>query len=219
MSSPEEIEKYTRMPGDVPPDDGDLAARFLRLACLSYGGDDRRYHAEARALLAAHEDIATANIFAMAAAGEHNFVERVRFLLAHGVSAEAQSGHPGMQGRSPYELAVRAGNTEIAELLRAAGAQPTALDGPAELAAACLRADRAAATALAAADPTIVSVAEQQHGPLQRAAELGRLPAVELMVDLGFDVNARNDTTALHEAVATGDLPLVRALIGVGADP
>src|SRR5205085_7925471 len=106
-------------------------------------------------------------------AAEHNFVERVRFLLAHGVSAEAQSGHPGMQGRSPYELAVRAGNTEIAELLRAAGAQPTALDGPAELAAACLRADRAAATALAAADPTIVSVAEQPHGPLQRAAELG----------------------------------------------
>src|SRR5438477_1677316 len=130
MSSPEEIEKYTRMPGDVPPDDGDLAARFLRLACLSYGGDDRRYHAEARALLAAHDDIATANVFTMAAAGEADAAAAV---LAQDPGAALREGGPHRWPPLLYAAYSRAEPTTegrstlaVARLLLNAGADPNA---------------------------------------------------------------------------------------------
>jgi ankyrin repeat protein len=40
-----------------------------------------------------------------------------------------------------------------------------------------------------------------------------------LLVDLGFDVNARGTRTALQQAIAIGDLDLVRYLLDNGADP
>jgi hypothetical protein len=60
------------------------------------------------------------------------------------------------------------------------------------------------------------------------AAAGGRREAVELIAELGFDVNAlgRGDTpgetpweTALHRAAASGDLGLARTLLALGADP
>ena len=54
---------------------------------------------------------------------------------------------------------------------------------------------------------------------MQRAASMGRREALELMVDLGFDINVVNRTTALHEAAAAGNLDLVQALLRMGADP
>jgi ankyrin repeat protein len=38
-------------------------------------------------------------------------------------------------------------------------------------------------------------------------------------VALGFDVNARRCTTALHEAALRGDLSIVTLLVELGADP
>jgi ankyrin repeat protein len=60
------------------------------------------------------------------------------------------------------------------------------------------------------------------------AAACGRPGAVELLVELGFDVNARGRTdapsdqpwqTALHRAAESGDLELARTLLRLGADP
>ena len=55
-------------------------------------------------------------------AAQHGFTERVRLLLDHGVDANAarRSWSPD---RTPYELAARAGNREIASLLARAGAE------------------------------------------------------------------------------------------------
>ena len=39
------------------------------------------------------------------------------------------------------------------------------------------------------------------------------------LVSAGWDVNAKNATTALHEAAGHGDLHLVEALVALGADP
>ncbi len=60
------------------------------------------------------------------------------------------------------------------------------------------------------------------------AAACGRLAAVELAAELGFDVNAKGRTdipsdqpwqTALHKAAEDGNLELARTLLRLGADP
>ena len=60
------------------------------------------------------------------------------------------------------------------------------------------------------------------------AAVLGRTAAVELLAELGFDVNAKARTdgpgtteweTALHYTAEAGNLDLARRLIELGADP
>ena len=60
------------------------------------------------------------------------------------------------------------------------------------------------------------------------AAACGRPDAAELLVDLGFDVNAKGRTdmpsdqpwqTALHKAAGDGNLDLARVLLRLGADP
>jgi ankyrin repeat protein len=60
------------------------------------------------------------------------------------------------------------------------------------------------------------------------AAACGRPGAVEFLVELGFDVNAKGRTdvpsdqpwqTALHKAAESGDIELARTLLRLGADP
>jgi ankyrin repeat protein len=60
------------------------------------------------------------------------------------------------------------------------------------------------------------------------AAACGDPAAVELLVELGFDVNAKGRTdmpsdqpwqTALHHAAGEGNLELVMTLLRLGADP
>ena len=60
------------------------------------------------------------------------------------------------------------------------------------------------------------------------AAACGSAAAVELLAELGFDVNAKGRTdvpsdqpwqTALHEAAGDGDLELAMTLLRLGADP
>ena len=53
------------------------------------------------------------------------------------------------------------------------------------------------------------------------AAESGNTPAIALMLDLGFPVDARggdDGATALHAAAYSGSVPAVRLLLDRGAD-
>lgn len=150
-------------------------------------------------------------------ATEDNRVQRVRLLLAHGVDPE---GPDPEDGPSAYALALRAGNSEIAELLAAAGARPVTLDPVQTLAAAIMSGDRAAVERLTRSDPTLTArLISEEPGLILRAAALGRQDAVTLMVSLGLDVNLRRRTTPLHEAAGAGDLAMVKLLIELGADP
>ena len=55
---------------------------------------------------------------------------------------------------------------------------------------------------------------------LRVAAELQKpIATIRRLIDLGWDINAKNRTTALHEAAMLGDLDRVRALVALGADP
>ena len=80
--------------------------------------------------------------------------------------------------------------------------------------------DRAALDLLLAGDGDLGRRAAAAHpGALIRAAQLGRLESVRLLVGLGFDPNAIRRTSALHEAAMRGDLAMVELLVELGSDP
>ncbi|MFD1546225.1 ankyrin repeat domain-containing protein [Nonomuraea guangzhouensis] len=143
---------------------------------------------------------------------------RMRCLLAHGAPADATSdGHPSY-GRTALELALLGGHTEVARLLTDAGASGT-LGGLDAVEAAIMRGDRERLERLMSRDRTLVRrLLTKRRDLLIKAAEYGRVPAVRLARALGFDVNARLPSTALHKAARAGHLPTVRALLELGAD-
>ena len=155
----------------------------------------------------------------MAAAGL-GFTSRVRRLLALGVDPDGTgSRHPIYEGRTPVQEAARRGNPEVVEMLRAAGAV-SALDDVDLFLAACGGGDRDRAEAMRAADPTLVQRAiARRPGQMIAAAEHGNLEAVELLIELGFDVNALERTSPLHEAAMRGNLKMIHLLLDHGADP
>lgn len=153
-------------------------------------------------------------------AAESGLEQRTRLLLARGVDPNRPGTHPGYEGRSPYEGAVLNGNLAIAELLAAAGADTSTVDPLSRFIGSCLAGDRQAVDAALSVDAQLLTAALGERDDLvARAAELGRPEAIRLLVELGFDVNARHRTTALHEAALRGNLPLAMLLVQLGADP
>lgn len=150
-------------------------------------------------------------------AARTDLVARVELLLAHGVDPDVH----GLwnEAGTAYEAAALAGNQRIADLLVAKGAA-SVLDEVQEFVAACMVPDRARVDALLARDSSLSAraVAADPYAIL-RAAELGRRDAVVLLLSLGFDVNAQQRATPLHEAARLGDVDMVRLLIRQGADP
>ncbi|HEX4815231.1 MAG TPA: ankyrin repeat domain-containing protein [Nonomuraea sp.] len=141
---------------------------------------------------------------------------RARLLLAHGAEVDGRGGHPIFGGRTPYELALLNGHTEVAELLAAAGATAE-LDEAETFAAACLRADAAAVAALG--QEALRRALTRSPDLINRAAGHGKPAAVRLLAALGFDVNHRHRGTPLHQAAWNDDVDTARTLIGLGADP
>jgi ankyrin repeat protein len=154
-------------------------------------------------------------------AAEHNLVARVTLLLAHDVDPDGLGfWFTGTGRRTAYQRAVLTGNTETAELLLAAGARRTPLGPAQELISACLSVDRLRVDGLVTADPTVVRQAiAAEPAAILRATELRRPDAIRLLAELGFDVNAAQGISALHEAASTGDLAMVDLLLFLGADP
>lgn len=206
---------YNRGAGDIARDD----TEFLELL-LDFGlgqGDGGPWR---RRLGSAHQSPAEIVAEALQHAAEAGLVNRVGLLLDRGADPSCPGTHPGYRGRTPYEGAVLHGNLHAADLLAAAGADTSTADPLTRLIGRCLAGNRAAVNDALAADPDLLDLARDRRPDLvARAAELGRVDAVQLLVDLGFDVNARHRTTALHEAALRGDLSMVAHLVDLGADP
>jgi ankyrin repeat protein len=138
-------------------------------------------------------------------------------LLERGADARAR----GQDGRSAHQLAVRQGRGAIVELLGRHGARDDATPVDRFL-GACVRADRTDAERQLADRPRLVDeLSGDDHGALAHAADHGHVPAVALMLDLGFPLDAPvgdDGATPLHAAAAGGAAELVRYLIGRGAD-
>lgn len=206
---------YNRGAGDIARDD----TGFLELL-LDFGlgrGDGGPWR---RLLGTEHQSPVEIAGEALQHAAEQGLERRVRLLLARGVDPNEAGTHPGYQGRSPYEGAIVHGNLEIADLLAAAGGATAAVTSLQRFIGACLAGDRTAVDTALAHDDQLLTVARDQRGDLiARATELRRPHAVGLLADLGFDLNARHRTTALHEAALRGDQSLVAYLVSLGADP
>jgi hypothetical protein len=155
----------------------------------------------------------------MAAAG-NGVAHRVRLLLDHGADPDGRgSRHPIYEGRSPIEEAAAAGNVEIVALLEVAGAR-SALDDVQAFVAAATAGDRETAETMRGSDRTLVERAIiREPGQLIRAAGRDNLEGVRLLIELGFDVNARERTAPLHEAAMRGNLAIIELLLDHGANP
>ena len=74
------------------------------------------------------------------------------------------------------------------------------------------------------ADPLTLHVRDDPHAwtLLHHAAHRGQLAVVELLIERGFDVDAKergDNTTALHWAAAAGHVDVVRRLLDAGVNP
>ncbi len=155
----------------------------------------------------------------------HGMADRIRLLARHGV--DVSSPRPG--GLTPAQQALTTGHAELLDVLAEFGVGRPELNPVDALLAALLAGDRTAARRLAAADPrALEQVKTARPGLIVWAAVLGRAAAVELLAELGFDVNAKARTdgpgtteweTALHYTAEAGNLSLARRLIELGADP
>jgi hypothetical protein len=129
------VNRLTRNPhrqpvGEPLGSEAELADELLRLACLTYGADDLSRPERARALLAAHPELATASIHTIAAVGD---VAAARSRLAAEPGLAQVEGGPHRWEPLLYLAYSRLDSPdpahstlEVARLLLDAGADPNA---------------------------------------------------------------------------------------------
>jgi ankyrin repeat protein len=133
-------------------------------------------------------------------------------------SGDSEGGHIYLytlrNGTNPMFLAAELGHQDVYEFLLA---QCT----PAEkLLAACLRAEESVVQAIIAEHPDIVrTLPPEQMRLIADAAWAHKTEAVRLMLEVGFDVDARGDhqSTALNRAAVRGFADLIELLLAHGA--
>ncbi len=142
--------------------------------------------------------------------------EVARMFLSHG----ADPRRARADGRTPYELAMRAGNVAVAEVLREAGGGVEVLRPVDAVFAACAAGDLAGARRALDADPGLRdTLLREEPDLLVHAAGMGNAVAIPVFVSLGYDVGreAREEGTPLHWAAWHGRVDVVHALLAAGA--
>jgi ankyrin repeat protein len=161
----------------------------------------------------------------LASAITHGRTRRVRLLVEHGADVAA----PLPDGSAVTSLAATSGHAGLVDYLVSRGAPPPDLAPADAFVAAALAADRTELDRLLGRDPGLAAAVRGARPALVAwAAACQNAAAVELLVELGFDVNAKGRTdipsdqpwqTALHKAAEDGNLDLARTLLRLGADP
>lgn len=151
-----------------------------------------------------------------AIAAQGRGAEVARMFLSHG----ADPRRARADARTPYELAMRAGNVAVAEALREAGGAVGALRPVDAVLAACATGDVAEARRALEADPSLrESLLRDEPEALVHAASMGNAAAIPVLVSLGYDLTHEHHDggTALHWAAWRGRVEVVRALLAAGA--
>jgi ankyrin repeat protein len=150
----------------------------------------------------------------VAACGHSDVVAQL--LVTHGAAIDPAR----VDGKTPYRLAIRTGNTTVASFLQRAGADTTTLTAVDRLLGACAIADAFAARAIVDAHPTIVSeLTDEDCQALSVAIDEERdaCVAVMLSVDWPLAVEGEWGGTPLHWAAWRGRAALVQQLLAAGA--
>jgi ankyrin repeat protein len=156
------------------------------------------------------------------AADNDAYADRVALLLRNGVDPDGRgTQHPALRGLRPIERARVAGAEKILELLLATGAQVPATDPVDDLLGLSTRGEREKVERELARDPGLAAAAIDRYpGALIDAAARGNAQGVELLAQIGYDVNARRiGQVALHLAAYNGARELCELLLRLGADP
>jgi len=169
---------------------------------------------------------ASVDIFMAAALGDEALVDRA--LESDPGCLTARIGRPGyapvppghiyqwkLDAASVLLVAAKHGGQEIYDLLLARSPLKE------QFLTACELADEAHARSVLAADPNLLSqLTADDRGQLAGAAFAHNIPALELMLKLGFDVNARGGEgfTPVGHAALRGHVDTVRLLIARNAD-
>ena len=154
----------------------------------------------------------------------HGMTARVRLLVEHGVDVRAP-----LDGVTATSMAATTGHADLVDYLVAHGAPPPDLPPGEAFVAAALAADRERLGRLLADHPGLAAEMRAARPALITwAAACGNPAAVELLAELGFDVNAKGRVdvpsdqpwqTALHKAAEDGNVELARTLLRLGAAP
>jgi ankyrin repeat protein len=165
------------------------------------------------------------DIFMAAALGDEALVNRV--LDADPGCITARIGRPGyapvppghiyqwkLQAASVLLVAAKHGGPEIYDLLLRRSPLKE------QFLAACELADEAHATSLLTANPNLLTQLTADERALTDAAFSHNIPALELMLKLGFDVNTRGGEgfTPIGHAALRGHVDTVRLLLARGPD-
>jgi hypothetical protein len=165
----------------------------------------------------------------------HDKRDRVRLLAEHGADLrtpfEADEDRlvrcvNACDGRTPAEVAAICGCRAVLDWLVEHGGVPRpAAEGADGLIAAALAGDRRTAERLAG---HAAAARAQRPGLIVWAASRRAWPAIPLLAEFGWDVNARARVdfpmeqeweTPLHQAAGAGEIDAARMLIELGADP
>jgi len=149
-------------------------------------------------------------------AAQRGHVVVVEELLKHGANPAVRNGN----GRTPLELALLAGKTEVARLLITRGIK----EDPQGLLVLLVDAgvsDRDALAFLVAQGADVNAAGPDGSRPLHRASALGQLLVVKRLIALGAEVNPPDaqGRTPLAIAQARGQRDIVALLQSFGASP
>jgi ankyrin repeat protein len=151
----------------------------------------------------------------------------IQMLLARGAdpNARTRDGHtayPAIAAWTPLDLSERLGRVEISALLRKQGAERAATSTMDDFLIACARGDEAAARKHLADEPDLMTrLSAMDRALIASVAQQNSAAGVLLMLDLGFDPDARGwgGSTALHWAACRGNPALVKGMLARGVRP
>lgn len=148
---------------------------------------------------------------ALAEAARRGDAKQVQLLLAHGARTDER-----LNGKLPWEHAMRLGRMEIARVLEEAGAPVAEVDEVGRFISLCMAGDERGARAMLQQSPDLV--ARSPKDLVHRAVWTQRKEAVRLTLALGFDPNAMEDNGAIHQAGALArNEEILRVLLEGGA--
>jgi ankyrin repeat protein len=150
---------------------------------------------------------------------QHNDVELAHWCLEHGATPNPAAVRDARQTQqSIYELAIRAGRVEIAELLARYGAPRVAVELSLEdqFVAACLRLDHNEGRRLAAERPEFL----RSPNAMFAAAKQDRADVVDFLLALGTPIEVEDEKKQrpLHVAAYAGAVNVAQLLIERGAE-